>query len=71
MAHIRLFVRIACSLLAVAACALLRDGNRSPGADVHVELEQRMYEPERNRFDWDNPEMRILYRQLDWCQRRG
>jgi hypothetical protein len=35
-----------------------------------VEFEQRMYEPERNRFDWDNPEMRILYRILDWCQRR-
>ena len=30
-----------------------------------------MYEPERNRFDWDNPEMRILYRILDWCQRRA
>jgi hypothetical protein len=36
-----------------------------------VELEQRMYEPERNRFDWDNPEMRILYRILDRCQRRN
>lgn len=36
-----------------------------------VELEQRMYEPERGRFDWDNGEMRILYRLLDWCQRRG
>jgi len=30
-----------------------------------------MYEPQRNRFDWDNPEMRILYRILDWCERRG
>jgi hypothetical protein len=36
-----------------------------------VEFEQRMYEPERNHYDWDNPEMRILYRILDWCQRRG
>jgi len=35
-----------------------------------VEVEQRMYEPERGRFDFDNPEMRILYRILDWCQRR-
>ncbi len=36
-----------------------------------VEVEQRMYEPERGRFEFDNAEMRILYRILDWCQRRG
>ena len=35
-----------------------------------VELEQRIYEPERNRFTWDSSEMRILYRILDWCERR-
>lgn len=35
---------------------------------VRVELEQRMYQPQRGKFDWDNPEMRILYRILDWCQ---
>jgi hypothetical protein len=35
---------------------------------VRVELEQRMYEPEKGKFDWDNPEMRILYRILDHCQ---
>jgi len=35
-----------------------------------VEFEQRMYEPERNHYDWDNPEMRVLYRILDWCERR-
>jgi hypothetical protein len=35
-----------------------------------VELEQRIYEPERNRFTWDSGEMRILYRILDWCERR-
>ncbi|MFV2066754.1 MAG: cellulase family glycosylhydrolase [Pirellulales bacterium] len=35
-----------------------------------VELEQRMYEPQRRQFDWDNPEMGILYRILDFCQRR-
>lgn len=35
-----------------------------------VELEQRMYEPERNQFDWDNAEMQLLYRMLDWCERR-
>lgn len=36
-----------------------------------VELEQRMYEPRRREFDWDNPEMRILYRILDWAERNG
>ncbi len=35
-----------------------------------VEIEQRMYEPRRGQFDFDGPEMRILYRILDWCQRR-
>ena len=34
-----------------------------------VELEQRIYEPERGHFSWNNPEMRILYRILDWCQK--
>lgn len=34
-----------------------------------VEFEQRIYQPERDRFSWDNPEMRILYRILDWCQK--
>ncbi len=37
---------------------------------LRVEIEQRMYEPKRKQFDWDNPEMRILYRILDWCQQR-
>jgi hypothetical protein len=36
-----------------------------------VELQQRMYEPGRRVFDWDNPEMRVLYRILDWAERRG
>ncbi len=35
-----------------------------------VELEQRIYEPERGQFTWDSPEMRILCRILDWCERR-
>lgn len=35
-----------------------------------VEIEQRMYQPEQGRFDFDNREMQILYRILDWCQRR-
>lgn len=35
---------------------------------VRVELDMRMYEPERGRFDWDNDEMQMLYRILDVCQ---
>ena len=35
-----------------------------------VEIEQRMYEPERGRFDWDNRDMRALYRILDWAESR-
>jgi len=35
---------------------------------VRVELSMRMYEPERNAFDWKNDEMKSLYRILDWCQ---
>ena len=33
-----------------------------------VELEQRMYQPQRNRFTFEGYEMRILYRILDWCE---
>lgn len=36
-----------------------------------VELEQHMYEPERRRFSWDNSEMQVLYRVLDWAERRA
>lgn len=36
-----------------------------------VELEQRMYEPDRRVFDWDSHEMRVLYRILDWAEQRG
>lgn len=36
-----------------------------------VELEQRVYEPQKRVFTWDTPEMRVLYRILDWAQRRG
>ncbi len=38
---------------------------------MRVEIEQRMYEPARGRFDWDNAEMRILYRILDWAEENG
>ena len=36
-----------------------------------VELEQRMYEPNRRVFSWDNAEMQVLYRILDWAERRS
>jgi hypothetical protein len=36
-----------------------------------VEVEQRIYEPDRDRFTFDSPEMRILYRILDWNQKNG
>ncbi len=35
---------------------------------IRVELSQRMYEPKRHAFDWDNEEMQTLYTILDWCQ---
>jgi len=35
-----------------------------------VEIEQRMYEPERGRFEWDSRDMRALYRILDWAEAR-
>ncbi len=38
---------------------------------IRVELDQRMYEPERNHFDWNNEEMQALYLILDWCQANG
>ncbi|MEM6628030.1 MAG: hypothetical protein AAF694_00080 [Bacteroidota bacterium] len=33
-----------------------------------VELEQRMYQPQRDTFTFEGYEMRILYRILDWCE---
>lgn len=33
-----------------------------------VEFTHRMYQPKRSRFDWDNEEMRTLYRILDVCE---
>lgn len=35
---------------------------------IRVELSQRMYEPERGVFDWNNEEMLALYKILDWCE---
>ena len=37
---------------------------------IRVEIEQRMWQPERDQFTPDTPEMRILYRILDWCEQR-
>jgi hypothetical protein len=34
-----------------------------------VEIEQRIYEPERDQFTFESPEMKILYRILDWNQK--
>ena len=34
-----------------------------------VEIEQRIHEPEQGRFTWYSPEMLILYKILDWCER--
>lgn len=35
---------------------------------LRVELSARMYEPERNVFDWDNEEMAALYNILEWAE---
>jgi hypothetical protein len=35
---------------------------------LRVELSQRMYEPDRKVFDWNNEEMQALYQILDWCE---
>ncbi|HTY11210.1 MAG TPA: cellulase family glycosylhydrolase [Bacteroidota bacterium] len=35
---------------------------------IRVELSQRMYEPARGAFDWENEEMLALYNILDWCE---
>lgn len=38
---------------------------------TRLEVEQRMYNPEKGVFTWNNDEMRILYRYLDWCEVNG
>ena len=38
---------------------------------LRVELSQRMYEPQKDVYDWDNEEMQALYNILDWCERNG
>ena len=36
-----------------------------------MEFEQRIYEPGKRVFDWDNAEMQSMYRVLDWAERRN
>jgi hypothetical protein len=36
-----------------------------------VELEQRVYEPGKRKFDWHNSEMQVLYMVLDWAEGNG
>jgi hypothetical protein len=38
---------------------------------IRVEIDQRMYEPEREQFDWENNEMQALYIILDYCEKSG
>lgn len=38
---------------------------------IRVEIAMEMYEPERERFVWDNDEMKTLYRILDHCQKNN
>ena len=38
---------------------------------IRVELSQRMFHPEKDRFDWDNEEMQALYHILDWAEENG
>ena len=36
-----------------------------------VEIDMRMYEPDRGKFAWDSDEMKTLYRILDHCRQSG
>ncbi len=38
---------------------------------VRVELSQRMYEPGRDKYSWENEEMKALYNILDWAEANG
>ncbi|MBK6285302.1 MAG: cellulase family glycosylhydrolase [Draconibacterium sp.] len=38
---------------------------------IRVEIDQRMYEPERKQFDWENEEMQALYQILDFAETSG
>ena len=36
---------------------------------IRVEIDMKMYEPERENFDWGSSDMQTLYRILDHCQK--
>ena len=36
---------------------------------IRVEVSARMYEPEKEKFDWNNEEMQALYKILDWAEK--
>ena len=36
---------------------------------IRVEISGSMYEPEREKFDWNNEEMQALYKILDWAEK--
>jgi hypothetical protein len=36
---------------------------------IRVELSARMYEPEKDKYDWNNEEMQALYKILDWAEK--
>jgi hypothetical protein len=38
---------------------------------IRVEIDQRMYEPKRNEFNWNNEEMKALYHILDYAEESG
>ena len=38
---------------------------------TRLELEQRIYNPERDKYTWDSYEMQLAYRYLDWCEANG
>lgn len=38
---------------------------------LRAEMDWRQWQPARNRFTWDSPEMQILDRILSWAQRQG
>jgi hypothetical protein len=36
-----------------------------------VEVEHRMFQPQKGKFSFENREMKILYRYLDYCEKHG
>ena len=38
---------------------------------IRVELSQRMYEPQKGKFDFENEEMQALFNILDWAESNG